>query len=59
MRNTKRSSAVPVLCGVVGCGKTALLRRIRNTLAQDGEILVSQSLSVDKISHDHSRKAIK
>ena len=36
------------ISGVVGCGKTTLLRHIRNTLAQDNKILVSQSLSVDK-----------
>jgi len=36
------------LSGIVGCGKTTMLRRIQDMLAQDKEILVSKSLSVEK-----------
>lgn len=36
------------LTGIVGCGKTTVLRRMQETLAQEKEILVSKSLSVDK-----------
>lgn len=36
------------LCGIVGCGKTTLLERTREALQQEGEILVSRSLAVDK-----------
>jgi type II secretory pathway predicted ATPase ExeA len=43
-----KTGKLVALRGIVGCGKTTLLRRIRNTLAQDNAILVSQSLSVDK-----------
>jgi type II secretory pathway predicted ATPase ExeA len=36
------------LAGTVGSGKTVTLRRIRDELAKQGDLLVSQSLSVDK-----------
>jgi type II secretory pathway predicted ATPase ExeA len=36
------------ICGIVGCGKTTLLRLIQEALTRDKEILVSKSLSVDK-----------
>jgi type II secretory pathway predicted ATPase ExeA len=34
--------------GIVGCGKTVLLRRLQDDLAREGKVLVSKSLSVDK-----------
>ncbi len=43
-----RSGKLVTLSGVVGSGKTTMLRRIQETLAQDKEILVSKSLSVEK-----------
>jgi type II secretory pathway predicted ATPase ExeA len=36
------------LSGIVGCGKTTILRRIQEALSQDKEILVSKSLSLEK-----------
>ena len=36
------------LVGLVGCGKTTTLHRLVETLADEREILVSQSLAVDK-----------
>ena len=36
------------LSGIVGCGKTTILRRIQEALFQDKEILASKSLSVEK-----------
>ena len=46
-RDPRRQAGHP-LSGIVGSGKTTMLRRIQETLAQDKEILVSKSLSVDK-----------
>ena len=43
-----RAGKLVTLSGIVGCGKTTMLRRIQETLAQDKEILVSKSLSVEK-----------
>ncbi len=43
-----RSGKLVILSGVVGSAKTTMLRRIQETLAQDKEILVSKSLSVEK-----------
>lgn len=43
-----RTGKLVTLSGIVGCGKTTMLRRIQDTLAQDKEILVSKSLSVEK-----------
>lgn len=36
------------LTGVIGCGKTKTLRRLQESLEQDGKIIVSKSLSVEK-----------
>ncbi len=36
------------LTGVIGCGKTVTLRRLQESLQQEGKITVSKSLSVDK-----------
>jgi type II secretory pathway predicted ATPase ExeA len=43
-----KAGKLVTVSGIVGCGKTTMLRRIQDTLAQDKEILVSKSLSVDK-----------
>jgi type II secretory pathway predicted ATPase ExeA len=43
-----RAGKLITLSGIVGCGKTTILRRIQEALAQDREILVSKSLSVEK-----------
>jgi type II secretory pathway predicted ATPase ExeA len=43
-----RAGKLVTLSGIVGCGKTTTLRRIQEALAQDKEILVSKSLSVEK-----------
>jgi type II secretory pathway predicted ATPase ExeA len=43
-----RAGKLVTLSGIVGCGKTTMLRRIQDALAQDREILVSKSLSVEK-----------
>ena len=43
-----RAGKLVTLSGIVGCGKTTMLRRIQDSLAQDKEILVSKSLSVEK-----------
>ncbi len=42
------SGRLVALSGIVGCGKTTVLRRIQEVLVQEKEILVSKSLSVDK-----------
>ena len=36
------------LTGIVGCGKTVTLRRLQATFNQEGKILVSKSLAVEK-----------
>ena len=36
------------LTGVIGCGKTVTLRKLQDSLIQEGRFLVSKSLSVDK-----------
>jgi type II secretory pathway predicted ATPase ExeA len=45
---TIRRGGLIALCGIVGCGKTTLLARTKEALQQEGEILVSRSLAVDK-----------
>jgi type II secretory pathway predicted ATPase ExeA len=42
------SSKLVALTGIVGCGKTVTLRRLQAILVQEGKILVSKSLSVEK-----------
>lgn len=42
------SGKLIAVTGVVGCGKTVTLRRLQAALKQEGQILVSQSLSLDK-----------
>ena len=36
-----KSGKLVAISGIVGCGKTTLLRRIRDTLARDNAILMS------------------
>ena len=36
------------LSGIIGSGKSTMLRRTQEALAQDNEVLVSKSLSVEK-----------
>ncbi len=43
-----RAGRLIALCGVAGCGKTALLSRIREILRQEGKVLVSQSFALEK-----------
>jgi type II secretory pathway predicted ATPase ExeA len=44
-----RRGGLIALCGIVGCGKSTLLARIRAALRQEGKILVSRSLAVEKV----------
>jgi type II secretory pathway predicted ATPase ExeA len=43
-----KTGRLVALAGIVGCGKTTILRRIQEVIVQEKEILVSKSLSVDK-----------
>ena len=43
-----KAGKLVALSGIVGCGKTTMLRRIQEALSQDEEILVSKSLSLEK-----------
>jgi type II secretory pathway predicted ATPase ExeA len=45
-----RRGGLIALCGIVGCGKTTLLKHIRRALQQEGEILISRSLALDKVN---------
>jgi type II secretory pathway predicted ATPase ExeA len=38
------------VCGVVGCGKTLTIRRLQQQLREENQIIVSQSLAVEKQS---------
>ena len=38
------------VCGVVGCGKTLTIRRLHQQLREENQIIVSQSLAVEKQS---------
>lgn len=42
------SGKLIALTGIVGCGKTVTLRKLQESLIQEGRVLVSKSLSVDK-----------
>jgi type II secretory pathway predicted ATPase ExeA len=48
LRAAVRSGGLIALCGIVGSGKTVMLRRLQEVLEKEGKILVSKSLSVDK-----------
>jgi energy-coupling factor transporter ATP-binding protein EcfA2 len=43
-----KAGKLVALSGIVGCGKTTMLRRIQEALSQDKEILASKSLSLEK-----------
>jgi type II secretory pathway predicted ATPase ExeA len=43
-----RQGGLIAISGIVGCGKTTLLQRLRAELAQSKDIIVSRSLAVDK-----------
>jgi len=43
-----KAGKLVALSGIVGCGKTTILRRIQEALSQDKEILASKSLSLEK-----------
>ena len=43
-----KAGKLVALSGIVGCGKTTMLRRIQEALSQDREILASKSLSLEK-----------
>ncbi len=36
------------VCGVVGCGKTVMLRRLQQLLEDEKKVTVSKSLSIEK-----------
>ena len=42
------NGSLVALTGIVGCGKTVTLRKLQATFNQEGEILVSKSLAVEK-----------
>ena len=42
------SGKLIALTGIIGCGKTVTLRKLQESLTQEGRVLVSKSLSVDK-----------
>ena len=42
------NGSLVALTGIVGCGKTVTLRRLQATFNQEGKILVSKSLAVEK-----------
>ena len=48
IRSAVKLGKLVALSGIVGCGKTATLRRIQAVLREEKDILVSKSLSVDK-----------
>ena len=48
IRQAVYDSDVIALCGVVGSGKTVTLRRLQDMLAEDGRVLVSKSVAVEK-----------
>ena len=48
LKSAIRGGQLLALVGLVGCGKTTTLHRLVETLRTDKEILISQSLAVDK-----------
>jgi type II secretory pathway predicted ATPase ExeA len=48
VRATILTGRLIAIAGVVGSGKTKLLRRLQDELAREGKVIVSKSLSVDK-----------
>ena len=48
IRQAVYDSDLIALCGVVGSGKTVTLRRLQDMLAEDGRVLISKSVAVEK-----------
>jgi len=48
IRQAVYDSDLIALCGVIGSGKTVTLRRLQDMLAEDGRVLVSKSVAVEK-----------
>lgn len=48
VKNAVYGGRLIALAGIVGCGKTVLLTRLRQELAREDRVIVSKSLSVDK-----------
>lgn len=48
LKNAIRLGELIALTGIVGCGKTTLLRRVQDELIDEKDIVVSRSLAVDK-----------
>jgi type II secretory pathway predicted ATPase ExeA len=48
LKNAIRLGELIALTGIVGCGKTTLLRRVQDELIEEKDIIVSRSLAVDK-----------
>jgi ABC-type cobalamin/Fe3+-siderophores transport system ATPase subunit len=49
VRELKLEIKAGKLSGIIGSGKSTMLRRIQEALSQDKEILASKSLSVEKV----------
>lgn len=50
VRSAVLEGRLVAICGVIGCGKTVLLRRLTKALAEDKKVIVSKSVAVDKHS---------
>ncbi len=48
IKNAIKSGRLIAISGIVGCGKTTLLKRVQDELRQEKEVIVSKSLSIDK-----------
>jgi type II secretory pathway predicted ATPase ExeA len=48
VRSVVPTGRLIAISGLVGCGKTQLLRRIQKELVDEGKVLVAKSLAVDK-----------
>jgi type II secretory pathway predicted ATPase ExeA len=48
IKSAVQEGQLVALAGIVGCGKTTTLHRIQQALRDDGHILVSRALAVDK-----------
>ncbi len=48
IKSAIKSGKLIAISGIVGCGKTTLLRRVQEDLRREKDIIVSKSLSIDK-----------
>lgn len=48
IKNAIKSGKLIAISGIVGCGKTTLLKRVQDELRQEKDVIVSKSLSIDK-----------